>query len=413
MTFSEFSLDPAIIEGIETLGFKDPTPIQIQAIPEILTGKDMIASAQTGTGKTAAFLLPVIHQIIHSDKSDVTQALIIVPTRELAMQIDQQLEGLSYFANISSIAIFGGGDGNSFTREKKALTSGADIIVGTPGRLIAHLNMGYVKMQHLKHLVLDEADRMLDMGFHDDIMRILSYLPQKRQNLLFSATMPNKIRNLAKKVLHEPVEINIAQSKPADRIKQEAYVIYDTQKHQLIEHLLKERDYKSIIVFCSTRNSVNDLTRHLSKKKFPVKAIHSDLEQSERKEVLGDFKNRKFSVLVATDILSRGIDVENIDIVINYDVPGDSEDYVHRIGRTARAEKEGGSITLINEKDQGKFAAIEKFLEGEVEKPAVPEALGETPEYKPRSGGGGGKGGKKPYYKKKKKPYKGKGDAKG
>ncbi|MEJ2003395.1 MAG: DEAD/DEAH box helicase [Cyclobacteriaceae bacterium] len=338
MKFSETGLHPSLLEGIEAMGFEETTPVQEVAIPAILAGKDVIASAQTGTGKTAAFLLPIIHKILEeNDQNEEVRALIIVPTRELAIQIDQQMEGLSYFTNVSSIAIYGGSDGTSFAREKKALTSGAKMIIGTPGRLISHLNMGYTNLKGLKYLILDEADRMLDMGFHDDIMKIIGHLPKKRQNLMFSATMPNKIRELTNKLLHEPEEISIAISKPAERIVQAAFCVYPGQKIPLISYLLKAKELKSVIIFCGTKQSTKDLARALKKLDLSVEDIHSDLDQSEREHVLRQFRNRKVNVLVATDILSRGIDVEDIDLVINFDVPSDGEDYRgNRKGKSSR-----------------------------------------------------------------------------
>ncbi len=374
------------MESLEAFGFEEATPIQEKAIPVILEGKDLIASAQTGTGKTAAFLLPIIHKILQSGEEGNIQALIVVPTRELAMQIDQQLEGFSYYTSVSSIAVYGGTDGTSFTTEKIALSEGADIVIGTPGRLLAHLNMGYVKVSALKYLILDEADRMLDMGFHEDIMRIISNLPAKRQNLLFSATMPNKIRDLAKKVLESPEEISIAMSKPVEKVLQVAYVLYDNQKIPLIKYLLEGKKSHIILVFCSTKSSVKQLNKELTALGLSSKEIHSDLEQNERKAVLRDFSSRNINILVATDVLSRGIDIEDIDLVINYDVPNDAEDYIHRIGRTARAEAEGVAITFINEKEQRKFADIERLLGSEVMKLRLPSHLGEGPAYNPGKG---------------------------
>ena len=395
------------MEGISAMGFEKPTPIQEQAIPAILEGKDIIGSAQTGTGKTAAFLLPVIQNIIASREASKTRALVIVPTRELAQQIDQQMEGFSYFTPVSSIAVYGGGDGSIFAQEKKALTEGTEVVICTPGRMIAHLNNNYVKFDSLKYLILDEADRMLDMGFFEDIMKIIQYLPKQRQNLMFAATMPDEIRKLARKVLHQPVELNIAVSKPAEKILQVAYVVYETQKLPLVTHLLKGRDLKSVIVFCSTKLSAKQLGRQLKREGLKAQDIHSDLDQKEREEIMLDFRNRKLNILVATDLLSRGIDVDNIELIINYDVPHEGEDYIHRIGRTARAESDGVAITLISQEEQYKFARIEKLLEKEVTKSSVPETFGETPEYNPsrnrgrsggfrggaRKGGGGSKGG--------------------
>jgi len=396
LNFSEFGFAPDLMEGISAMGFESPTPIQEQAIPAILEGKDIIGSAQTGTGKTAAFLLPVIQNIMASREANKTRALVIVPTRELAQQIDQQMEGFSYFTPVSSIAVYGGGDGTLFAREKKALSEGTEVVICTPGRMIAHLNNNYVKFEGLKYLILDEADRMLDMGFYDDIMKIIQYLPQKRQNLMFAATMPDEIRKLARKVLHQPVELNIAVSKPAEKILQVAYPVYETQKLPLVTHLLKGRDLKSVIVFCSTKISAKQLGRQLKREGLKAQDIHSDLDQKQREEIMLDFRNRKLNILVATDLLSRGIDVDNIELIINYDVPHEGEDYIHRIGRTARAESDGIAITLISQEEQYKFARIEKLLEKQVTKSAVPEEFGDTPEYNPskyRGRGGGRHGG--------------------
>lgn len=392
MKFTEFGFDGRLMEGIEASNYEDATPVQQQVIPLILKGRDIIASAQTGTGKTAAFLLPLINRIIteHTDGITIT-VLVIVPTRELAIQIAQHLEGLSYFTSISSIAVFGGGDGNAFVQEKKALSMGADIVVCTPGKMMSHIKMGYVKLDSLKYLVLDEADRMLDMGFFDDIMFIIKHLPVKRQNLLFSATMPPKIRQLARSILHEPAEINISISKPPEKIIQQAYMVYDAQKIPLILHLLKENNFKTVLIFCSSKLNVKALTRDLKRNGIKAGEIHSDLEQDSREDILIQYKSGRLPVLVATDILSRGIDIDNIDLVINFDVPHDGEDYVHRIGRTARAEADGTAFTLVSVKEQRKFLAIEKLLEKVVQKMPLPEAFGEQPSYNPifeKRGGG-------------------------
>ncbi|HAO46335.1 MAG TPA: ATP-dependent RNA helicase [Chitinophagaceae bacterium] len=383
MNFTEFGFDARLMEGIDASGYEEATPVQEQVIPLVMAGKDVIASAQTGTGKTAAFLLPLINKIITDPHEDHTNnALVIVPTRELAIQIAQHMEGLSYFTSVSSIAVYGGGDGGAFVQEKKALSHGADVVICTPGKMMAHIKMGYVKLSGLKYLILDEADRMLDMGFYDDIMFIINHLPKKRQNLLFSATMPHKIRELARKILHEPAEVNISISKPNERIKQEAFVVYDTQKIPLVKYLLQKNNFKSVLIFCSSKISVKQLTRDLRRARVLADEIHSDLEQDKREEVLMQFKSRRLPVLVATDILSRGIDIDNIDLVINYDVPHDGEDYVHRIGRTARAAAEGTAITFISEKEQRKFQRIEQLLGKEVHKEKIPEQFGEGPEYR-------------------------------
>jgi ATP-dependent RNA helicase RhlE len=382
LNFTELNLEAQLSEGLQYMGFEKLTPIQEKAIPAILTNRDLIACAQTGTGKTAAYLLPVINKIT-KNPCETIDTLIIVPTRELAIQIDEALQGFAYFTPVSSIAIYGGSSGAAFDQEKRALTQGANIIIATPGRLISHLNMGYVKFGEVKHLILDEADRMLDMGFSDDLTKIISHLPKQRQTLMFSATMPPKIRALAKKILTEPSEINISISKPAEGVTQGAYVVTDKQKGHLLTGILKEKEMNSVIIFCSKKDKVKELERELARAKFNVAAIHSDLEQDQRNEVLRNFKNKNLQVLVATDILSRGIDIDSISLVVNYDVPGDAEDYIHRVGRTARAETKGLAITFINEQDQKKFKRIEDLCGYEINKLPVPEALGPSPEYAP------------------------------
>jgi superfamily II DNA/RNA helicase len=384
MTFDDFSLTPEILDALYYMGFRDATPIQEQAIPSILSGKDLIACAQTGTGKTAAFLLPVLDFQARKQTTD-TNTLILVPTRELAIQIDQQIQGFAYTLNISSIAIYGGGDGSDWGQQKLALTKGADIIVATPGKLISHLNQGYVKFDKIEHLILDEADRMLDIGFYDDIMKIISFVPKKRQTLMFSATMPSKIRSFAKQILQNPVEIALEMSKPAEGVIQAAYLVYENQKTPLINSLIADKpEYHSILIFSSTKKKLNDIVRGLRSKKYKVEGISSDLEQKEREEILLRFRSRETRVLVATDVLSRGIDIKDINLVVNYDVPGDAEDYVHRIGRTARAETTGVAVTLVNEADMIKMHRIEKLIEKEVYKTPLPEFLGQGPEWKLR-----------------------------
>lgn len=379
MTFNDH-FEGALLEGLESMGFEKPTPIQEKAIPVILSNRDLIACAQTGTGKTAAFLLPVINKIIKAH-TDTIDTLIIVPTRELAIQIDEALQGFAYFTPITAIAIYGGNNGSSYEQEKKALTQGANIIIATPGRLIAHLNQGYVKFSTVKHLILDEADRMLDMGFSDDLNRIISFLPTDRQTLMFSATMPPKIRTLAKKILRNPEEVNIAMSKPAEKVIQGAYLVYNSQKVGLIKQLLTGKNLKTVIIFSSTKSKVKELEKELHQLGFNIAAIHSDLEQDQRNEVLRSFKNKKLQILVATDILSRGIDIDSIELVINFDVPGDAEDYIHRVGRTARAEATGVALTFINPADLRKFRNIEQLIGSEVKKIPLPESLGSGPDY--------------------------------
>lgn len=384
MRFDELKLDQAIIEGLDAMNFQETTPIQEQTIPVILEGKDLIACAQTGTGKTAAFILPILNRLAHeSEDADVVKALIIAPTRELAQQIDVQFEGFSYFLPISTVVIYGGGDGSLWEQQKKGLQLGADVAIATPGRLISHLQHSDVDLSHVECLVLDEADRMLDMGFYEDIMQIVSYLPKKRQTLLFSATMPPKIRQLAKHTLHNPVEINVAISKPNEAIVQAAYICYENQKMGIIETLFSKQVKNKTIIFSSSKQKVKDLAYTLKKRKFNVGAMHSDLEQPQREAVMLDFKNNKIDILVATDIVARGIDIEEIGLVINYDVPSDPEDYIHRIGRTARASADGVAITFVSQAEQGKFHRIEKFLDEEIYKIGVPAELGEAPPYNP------------------------------
>lgn len=403
MKFTTLGLHERLLEGIASMGYETATPVQQQVIEPILAGKDIIASAQTGTGKTAAFLLPLIHKMLTAPHSEHhINALIIVPTRELAVQIAETMEGLGYFTDISCMPVYGGGDGNSFITEKKALSTGVDMVVCTPGRMIAHINMGYVKLSEVNYLVLDEADRMLDMGFYDDIMKIIHKLPAKRQNLLFSATMPPKMRDLARKLLHQPVEINIAVSKPPEQIVQEAFIVYEAQKNPLVKFLLQQKEYTRVIIFCSKKQNVKVLAAELKRSGFAVAEIHSDLLQDKREQVLLDYRNKKLKILVATDILSRGIDIEDIELVINFDVPNDGEDYIHRIGRTARAESTGTAYTLVSEAEQRKFAAIENLLGKAVTKTQVPEQFGATPAYAPqqrKSSSGNGRGGK-PQWKK-------------
>jgi len=386
LKFIDLGLDPRILEGIDAMGYENATPVQQQVMVPILEGKDIIAAAQTGTGKTAAFLLPLLHRLLTSPHhaGDIN-AMIIVPTRELAIQIAESIEGLSYFTDVSSIAVYGGGDGNSFVTEKKALTSGVDIVVCTPGRMIAHLNMGYVKLKGLKYLVLDEADRMLDMGFSDDLSKIVTFLPAVRQNLLFSATMPAKMRVLAKKLLHDPIEINIAISKPPEQIVQKVFILYEAQKVPIIIDMLSSKKFSKVIVFCSKKLNVKQLTLKLKHANLAVAEIHSDLDQKSREQYLQDFRNQKINILVATDVLSRGIDIDDIDLVINYDVPNDGEDYIHRIGRTARAATSGTAFTLVSENEQGKCGVIEQLLGAPIFKGTVPTEFGPTPAYNPKA----------------------------
>jgi ATP-dependent RNA helicase RhlE len=382
LTFQDFNFDERLLDGLNAMGFSKPTPIQEQAIPIILQKNDVIACAQTGTGKTAAYILPVLNKILHTETRHLN-TLIIAPTRELAQQIDQQIEGFGYFIGVSSMSVYGGGDGATWDQQRKALEQGADIIIATPGRLIALLAAGTIKFDHLEHLILDEADRMLDMGFYDDIVKIINYLPKQRQTLLFSATMPPKIRTLANRILNNPQEISISIAKPAAGIVQQAYVVYDSQKAEVLKHIMKTVPWNSMILFASTKEVVKKLDVIFQRAGLNAKAFHSDLEQPEREQILRAFKNKQLNILIGTDVLSRGIDVEGISLIINFDVPPDPEDYVHRVGRTARAETTGTAVTLVNERDQRKFLSIERLIGETINKMPLPSSVGEGPSYLP------------------------------
>lgn len=385
MKFSELQLNANVLEALDAVRFDECTPIQEQAIPIILEGKDLIAVAQTGTGKTAAFLLPVLNKLSEGKHpEDAINCVIMSPTRELAQQIDQQMEGFSYFMPVSSVAVYGGNDGILFEQQKKGLTLGADVVIATPGRLIAHLSLGYVDLSKVSYFILDEADRMLDMGFYEDIMQIAKYLPKERQTIMFSATMPAKIQQLANTILNNPSEIKLAVSKPAEKIIQAAYVCYENQKLGIIRSLFMDEVPERVIVFASSKIKVKEVAKALKSMKLNVGEMHSDLEQAQRETVMHEFKAGRINILVATDIVARGIDIDDIRLVINFDVPHDSEDYVHRIGRTARANNDGVALTFISEKEQSNFKSIENFLEKEIYKIPIPEELGEAPEYKPR-----------------------------
>ena len=385
MKFSELQLNANVLEALDAMRFDECTPIQEQAIPIILEGKDLIAVAQTGTGKTAAFLLPVLNKLSEGKHpEDAINCVIMSPTRELAQQIDQQMEGFSYFMPVSSVAVYGGNDGILFEQQKKGLTLGADVVIATPGRLIAHLSLGYVDLSKVSYFILDEADRMLDMGFYEDIMQIAKYLPKERQTIMFSATMPAKIQQLANTILNNPSEIKLAVSKPAEKIIQAAYVCYENQKLGIIRSLFMDEVPERVIVFASSKIKVKEVAKALKSMKLNVREMHSDLEQAQRETVMHEFKAGRINILVATDIVARGIDIDDIRLVINFDVPHDSEDYVHRIGRTARANNDGVALTFISEKEQSNFKSIENFLEKEIYKIPIPEELGEAPEYKPR-----------------------------
>lgn len=395
MRFDELDLEDEVLDGIDAMNFQEMTPVQEQTIPIILDGRDIIACAQTGTGKTAAYTLPLLNRLLlEGNEKNVVKSVIIVPTRELAQQIDMQFQGFSYYMPVSTAVIYGGGDGRGWDQQKRGLQMGADVVIATPGRLISHLTNSRVDLSHVDYLILDEADRMLDMGFYDDIMQIVSYMPKSRQTLMFSATLPPKIRQMAKQILNDPAEVNIAISKPNEAIEQGAYICYEGQKLGIVREMFSRPSESKTIIFSSSKLKVKELAHTLKRMKLDVAPMHSDLDQEKREQVMLDFKNNKVRILVATDIVARGIDIEDIGMVINYDVPHDPEDYIHRIGRTARASATGRAVTFVNEEEQGKFHRIEEFIEREIPKLSLPEAVGVGPEYNPAafSGHGGRRG---------------------
>ncbi len=394
MRFDELDLEDEILDGLYDMNFSEMTPVQEHTIPVILSGRDIIGCAQTGTGKTAAYTLPLLNRLlIEGNPDNVIKSVIIVPTRELAQQIDQQFQGFSYYLPVSTTVVYGGGDGKGWDVQKRGMLLGSDVVIATPGRMISHLQNSGIDLSHVECVILDEADRMLDMGFSDDIMKIISYMPKERQTVMFSATLPPKIRELAKTILRNPAEVNIAISKPNEAIDQSAYVCYESQKLGVIRELFAEPTDSKTIIFSSSKLKVKELAHTLKRMKLNVAAMHSDLEQAQREEVMLAFKNNKINILVATDIVARGIDIEDIGLVINYDVPHDPEDYIHRIGRTARAAATGSAITFVSEDEQGKFHQIEKFIERDVRKADLPESVGEGPKYAPSENRGrGGRG---------------------
>ncbi len=405
MLFDDTELNDEILDAIFEMGFEEMTPVQEQTIPIILEGDDLIGCAQTGTGKTAAFALPLLSRIISArevggyDDTKI-KSIIMVPTRELAMQIDTQFQGFSYYLPVSTTVVYGGGDGKSWDIQRQGLVRGADIVIATPGRLLAHLESGQVDLSGVECFILDEADRMLDMGFFDDIMKVVKQLPVSRQTILFSATLPPKIRQLSKQILNSPKEISIAISKPNESIDQGVYICYESQKMALVSALFDEKQRTKTIIFSSSKLKVKELAHTIKRLKISSAAMHSDLDQSQREEVMLAFKSNRVDILVATDIVARGIDIDDIDLVINYDVPHDPEDYIHRIGRTGRASASGRAVTFISEREQGKWKRIEDFLEREVTRLVIPEELGDAPSYNPTvefkgRGKGGSKGGSK------------------
>lgn len=383
MRFEDILTNDDVLDGLWDMHFDECTPIQEQAIPVIMEGHDLLACAQTGTGKTAAYLLPVINMLADGGyPDDSINCVVMAPTRELAQQIDRQLQGFAYFMPVSGMAIYGGTDGHTYEQQRKSLKMGADVVIATPGRLLSHLSMGYVDLSKVSFFILDEADRMLDMGFYDDIMQIVARLPKDRQTLLFSATMPPKIQQMASKILKDPVEVKLAVSKPAEKIKQSAYICYEPQKLLILKKLFNENAPQRVIVFSSSKLKVKNLARELKSKNINIAEMHSDLDQAKRDDVILDFKAGKIHVIVATDILARGIDIDDIEMVVNYDVPREAEDYVHRIGRTARANRDGSAVTFVSPEEIGKLKRIERLLEKDIPKEEIPAEFGEAPDIK-------------------------------
>ncbi|MBQ3239044.1 MAG: DEAD/DEAH box helicase [Bacteroidaceae bacterium] len=393
MDFYDLDLNDDVLDALDAMNFTTCTPIQEHTIPPLLEGRDLIGVAQTGTGKTAAYLLPILSMLSDGGfPDDAINCIIMSPTRELAQQIDQAMEGFSYYVPVSSVAVYGGNDGIRYEQERRGLSLGADVVIATPGRLISHISLGNVDLSRTSFFILDEADRMLDMGFYDDIMQIVKQLPENRQTIMFSATMPDKIQKLASNILHDPVEVRLAVNKPAEKIVQTAYVCYETQKLGIIKNLFSETKPERVIIFSSSKMKVKEIAAAFKRMKLNVGEMHSDLDQSQRDVVMREFKSGRIDILVATDIVSRGIDIDDIRLVINYDAPRDCEDYVHRIGRTARAGADGCAITFVSVDDQSRFAAIEEFIGREVFKLPLPAEVGEGPEYNPKKNSGRPKG---------------------
>ena len=392
MFFTDFDFEDEVLDALDAMRFEKCTPIQEQTLQPLMEGRDLIGVAQTGTGKTAAYLLPVLNKLCQGGyPEDAINCIIMAPTRELAQQIDRQLEGFTYFMPFSSVAVYGGNDGQRYEQELRGMARGADIIVATPGRLISHINLGNIDLSRVSFFILDEADRMLDMGFYNDIMTIANKLPKERQTMLFSATMPQEIRKLAANILTDPLQITLSLAKPADGITQEAYICHEGQKMGIIKSIFEKESTERVILFASRKSKVKDISIALKKKGYNVGEMHSDLDQGERDEIMFQYKSRKIDIIVATDILARGIDIDDIRIVINYDVPRDCDDYIHRVGRTARANTKGRAITFVSEEDQPYFKRIEDFMEQDVTKIPVPTELGEAPEYAPKKKRDGGR----------------------
>ncbi|MBR1652205.1 MAG: DEAD/DEAH box helicase [Alloprevotella sp.] len=394
--FEDLELSDDVLDALYDMRFETCTPVQARCIPPILEGRDVIGIAQTGTGKTAAYLLPLLTLLQREPHpEDAVNCLVMAPTRELAQQIDQALQGFGYYADVRGVAVYGGNDGARYEQERRSLQNGADIVIATPGRLLTHIDLGTFDLSRTTHLVLDEADRMLDMGFSDDILKIVSKLPRKRQTILFSATMPEKIAELARTVMHDPVEVRIAVAKPAEGIRQSVYICREGDKAAIVKHVFAQEPPRRVIVFCSSKLKVKELNAVLRRQGYNCRAMHSDLEQRERDEVMLSFKAGHTDILVATDIVARGIDIDDITLVLNFDAPRDPEDYVHRIGRTARAGRQGRAVTLVNERDQLHLRSIEKLLEKKIPREPLPEGLEAPAEQSRRSGGrsGGGRSG--------------------
>ena len=384
MDFYDIDFEDEVLDALDAMNFRECTPIQEKTIVPLMEGHDLIGVAQTGTGKTAAYLLPVLNKLCRGGyPENAINCIIMAPTRELAQQIDRQLEGFTYFMPVSSVAVYGGNDGVRYGQELRGMSLGADILVATPGRLISHITLGNVDLSKVSFFILDEADRMLDMGFYNDIMTIAKQLPANRQTMMFSATMPEEIRKLAKNILKDPVQVTLSLAKPADGITQQAYICHEHQKIGIIKDIFSKESAERVILFVSKKSKVREVATALRKMGLNVGEMHSDLTQSERDEIMFLYKSRKVDLLVATDILARGIDIDDIRIVINYDVPSDQDDYIHRVGRTARANAKGRGITLVSEKDQIAFKRIEDFIGKSIEKMPLPDGLGDAPEYSP------------------------------
>ncbi|GAA5520929.1 DEAD-box ATP-dependent RNA helicase CshA [Fodinibius salicampi] len=374
LSFEQFTLNEKLSLGLQDLNYTDPTPIQEECIPLILNGRDVIGAAQTGTGKTGAFVIPLIQRIMENP-SEHTQALILSPTRELAQQIEEQIFALGYHTGVSSATVTGGSD---YGTQVKAIRAGVDIIVATPGRLIDQMKVLDLDFSHLNYLVLDEADRMLDMGFLPDVMKIVKKLPEERQTMLFSATMVEEVQKVVDQVMKNPAEVEFEVSKPAESVDQQIYFVHPKQKLKLFEKLFDADKYETAIVFCATKRGTDEVERMLKKRGVDAVSMHGDRDQKERNEALRLFKNRSHPVMVATDVLSRGIDIDDVSLIVNFDVPNNPEDYIHRIGRTGRYDKSGTAITFVSNKDKKYYHSIKEVVGDQLSVKELPEEKNES-----------------------------------